>query len=108
MRRKRRARDVVRVRIPEQAPVFHVPGEHGGVFISLLYGHNAAVDVSMDELRDLLAGSRGTVIVARRLFGSELRLFEQCRGDSDAEVHGTIVNQEALRFRRSRRATRTR
>jgi hypothetical protein len=101
--KKRRARNVVRVRVPEQAPVFHVPGEHGGWFISLLYGHGTAVDVSMDEMRKLLAGSRGTVIVARRLVGADLRLFELYRGDSDGEVHGTIINKEELRFRRERR-----
>lgn len=100
-------RGVVRVRVPNgQAPVFHVPGEHGGWFISLLYSFGTNIDVSTDELGKLLAGSRGTVIVARRLVGAELRLFEQYRGDSDAEIHGTIINKEELRFRRSRRATR--
>ncbi|MCX5745775.1 MAG: hypothetical protein NT062_25140 [Proteobacteria bacterium] len=97
MTAKRAKRDIARVRVPEaQAPVFHLPGPHGGWFISLLYGFGTDVEVSMDELRKLLAGSRGTVIVARRLAGAELRLFEQYRADSDAEVH-------ARRFWRGRR-----
>jgi hypothetical protein len=40
------------------------------------------------------------VIVALRLTGAELRLFERGRGDSDAAVHGAIVNKEELQFRR--------
>ncbi len=100
MKRRRKGK-VVRVRIPnEQAPVFHVPGLHGGWFISLLYGFGGEVEVPMGELRDLLSGSRGSVIVARRLVGAELRLFEQYRSDSDAEVHGTLVAREERRFRR--------
>lgn len=82
-------------------PANTVPG-----FISLLYGFGTDVAVSMAELRTLLAGSRGTVILARRLVGTELQLFEQYRRDSDAEVHGTIVKREELRFLRSVRGGR--
>ena len=72
--RRRRRQDVVRVRVPDdQAPLFHVPGPHGGWFASLLYGFGTSVDVSMQELRKLLAGSRGAVIVARRLTVAGLR-----------------------------------
>ena len=101
---KRRTSDVVRVRIPdEQAPVFHVPGPHGGWFISLLYGFGGEVEVPLDELRDLVSRSRGSVIIARRLVGPELRLFEKYRSDSDAEVHGTLIAREDRRFRRETR-----
>jgi hypothetical protein len=33
----------------EQAPPFHVPGPHGGWFVSLLYGFGTSVDVPMRE-----------------------------------------------------------
>jgi hypothetical protein len=39
--------------------------------ISLLYGFGCSIDVPMQELRKLLAGSRGEVIVARRLTHEE-------------------------------------
>ena len=62
----RRSRDVVQVREPRnQAPLFHVPGPHGGWFISLLYDHGyGGLEVPMAELRKLLEGSRGEVILA--------------------------------------------
>jgi len=42
--RRRRARDVVRVRVPDQqAPLFHVPGPGGGWFASLLYDFGTSV-----------------------------------------------------------------
>jgi len=102
--RRWRSRDVARVRVPdEQAPLFHVPGPHGGWFASLLYGHGFSVDVPMRELRKLLAGSRGDVIVARRLTRAEQALLERERGDSDAGVHARIVVKEEERFHRPRR-----
>jgi hypothetical protein len=72
----------VRVRVPDtQAPLFHVPGGlHGGWFVSLLYGFGTSVDVPMPELRKLLAGSRGEVIVARRITRAEPELIERERG----------------------------
>jgi len=89
------------VRVPtNQAPVFHVPGPHGGCFVSLLYGFGTSVDVPMRELRKLLAGSRGEVIVARRLTRAEQELLERERGDSDAGVHARIVVKEEERFQR--------
>ena len=100
--RRRRARDVVRVRVPnEQAPLFHVTGPHGGWFASLLYGFGTSVDVPMPELRKLLAGSRGEVIVARRLTRAEQELLERHRGDYDAEVHAFTITKEE-RFWRPR------
>jgi len=105
--RRRRSRDVVRVRVPtDQAPVFHVPGEHGGWYISLLFGHGSCVDVPMQELRKLLTGSRGEVIVAQRLTRAEVEVLERERGDSDAAVHGGLVVKEELRFQRRRRGTK--
>lgn len=103
--RRRRAQDAVRVRVPdEQAPLFHVPGPgpHGGWFVSLLYGFGTSVDVPLRDLRKLLAGSRGEVIIARRLTRGEQALLERERGDSDAGVHARIVVKEEKRFRRRR------
>jgi len=102
--RRQRPRDVVRVRVPdEQAPLFHVPGPHGGWFASLLYGFGTSVDVPLRDLCKLLAGSRGEVIVARRLTRGEQELLERERGDSDAGVHARIVVKEEERFHRPRR-----
>jgi hypothetical protein len=94
----------VQVRVPaDQAPLFHVPGPHGGWFASLLYGHRSSVDVPVQELRELITGSRGEVIVARRLTRAEVELIERRRLDCDAAVHGSIVAKEEERFRRPRR-----
>ena len=99
--RRRLSRDVVRVRVPaDQAPLFNIPGPHGGWFASLLYGHRSSVDVPMRELRELLAGSRGAVIVARRLTQKEAEKLEKRRVDCDADVHAGIVAKEEERFRR--------
>ena len=107
--RRWRSRDIARVRVPDdQAPLFHVPGPHGGWFASLLYGHGFSVDVPMRALRKLLAGSRGEVIVARRITRAEQELLERERGDSDAGVHARIVVKEVERFRRPRRRGRGR
>lgn len=95
------------MRVPnDQAPLFHVPGPHGGWYISLLFGHGASVDVPMQEFRKLLAGSRGEVIVARRLTRAEVEVLERERGDSDAAVHGGLIVKEERRFQRSRRGGR--
>ena len=102
--RRRRARDVVRVCVPnEQTPLFHVPGPCGGWFTSLLYDFGNSVEVPMPELCKLLAGSRGEVIVARRLTRAEQELLERHRGDYDAEVHARLVVKEEERFWRPRR-----
>jgi hypothetical protein len=98
---------VVRVSVPgDQTPVFYVPGAHGGWFVSLLYGFGTSVDVPLRELRKLLAGSRGEVIVARRLTRAEQALLERERGDSDAGVHARFVVKEEERFQRPRRGGR--
>lgn len=87
------------MRVPnDQAPLFRVPGPHGGGFASLLYGFGTSVDVPIRDLRKLLAGSRGEVIVARRLTRLEQEVLERERGDSDAAVHGHLVTKEELRF----------
>lgn len=105
--KRRRSHDVVRVRVPgEQTPLFHVPGAHGGWFVSLLFGFGTSVDVRVQDLRKLIGGSRGEVIIARRLTVSELKVFERERGDSDAAVHGHLVTKEELRFVRPRRRPR--
>jgi hypothetical protein len=78
----------------DQAPLFHVPGPHGRWYISLLFGHGSSVDVPMQGLRKLLAGSRGEVIVARRITRAEVEVLERERGDSDAAVHGGLIVKE--------------
>ena len=107
--KRRRSRDVVRVRVPtKQAPLFHIPGPHGGWFASLLYGFGTSVDVPIQALRELLAGSRGETIVARRLTSAEAGLVERSRLDCDADAHGSIIAKEAEQFRRPRRGGRVR
>jgi hypothetical protein len=86
----------------EQASLFHVDGPHGGWFASLLYGHGYSVDVPMRDLRKLIAGSRGEVIVARRLTHEEAGEIESRRVDCDAAVHAGIIAKEKERFRRRR------
>jgi hypothetical protein len=99
----RRSRDVVQVRVPaDQAPLFHIPGPHGGWFASLLFGY-PSVDVPMRGLRELIAGSHGEVIVARRLTHEEADMIEGGRVDCDAGVHARIIATEEERFRRPRR-----
>jgi hypothetical protein len=106
--RRRRPKDVERVRVPdEQAPLFHVPGPHGGWFVSLLYGFGTSVDVPMQDLRKLVANSRGEVIVARRITRVEQELLERERGDSDAGVHARIVVKEEERFQRPRSGSKS-
>jgi hypothetical protein len=98
--KRRRSRDVVRVHAPtDQAPLFHVPGRHGGWFISLLYGFGF-LDVPMQELRKLLAGSRGEVIVARRLTRGETYVLERRRADCDVDLHAWLIPREEEQFRR--------
>jgi hypothetical protein len=58
-----------------------------------------SVDIPMQDLRKLLAGSRGEVIVARRLTRAEQAQLEREREDSDAGVHARIVVKEEERFR---------
>jgi hypothetical protein len=101
--KRRRSQDIVRVRVPnDQAPLFHVPGPHGGWFASLLYGHGYSVDVPMRDLRKLIAGSRGAVIIARRLTHEEAGEIESRRVDCDAAVHAGIIAKEKERFRKRR------
>jgi hypothetical protein len=58
----------------------------------------------MRALRKRIAGSRGEVIVARRLTRAEQALLEHERGDSDAGDHARIVVKEEERFQRHRRS----
>ena len=105
---RQRSRDVVRVRVPtDQAPLFQIPGPHGGWFISVLYGHRSSVDVPMQELRKMLAGSRGAVIVARRLTQEEAEELERRRVNCDGDMHGWLLTKEEERFRRPRRGEST-
>jgi hypothetical protein len=49
-----------------------------------LVSAGTGVDVPMQNLRKLLAGSCGKVIIARPLTDAEVNVFERERGDSDA------------------------
>jgi hypothetical protein len=64
-----------------------------------LYGFGTSVDVPMQDLRKLVANSRGEVIVARRIKRAEQELVERERGNADAGVHAWLVAKEELRFR---------
>jgi hypothetical protein len=54
----------------------------------------------MQELRKLLAGSRGEVIVARRLTRGEAHVLERERVNSDAGMHAWLIPKEEEQFRR--------
>jgi hypothetical protein len=102
VRRSRKAG--ARVRVPSsQRPFFFVPGEAGGWFVSLLWAWGDELAVDLAELHALLDGSRGQVVVGRRLVGSELRLLESYVDDVGAEVHSRIVPREEQRWRSPRR-----
>jgi hypothetical protein len=88
----------------DQAPLFHVPGPHGGWYISVLFGHGFRVNVPMQELCKLLAGSRGEVIVARRLTRAEAGVVERRRVDCDADMHAWLIAKEEEQFRRPARS----
>lgn len=65
------------MRVPRSQSTFtFVPGEHGGWSASLLYGPGRDMDADVRELKALIAGSRGSVIIGRRLAGAELRVLE--------------------------------
>jgi hypothetical protein len=67
-KKRRRVRDVVRVRVPrEQSPFVFVLGRPGGIFASLLWRHGSSIDVAWPVLRSLVANSRGDVVIARKL-----------------------------------------
>jgi len=101
--KRRRSRDIARVHVPtNQAPLFNIPGPHGGWYVSVLFAHGYSIDVPMQELRELLAGSRGEVIVARRLTRKETRFVETKRAYSNADVHASLIVKEEERFRRPR------
>ena len=103
MKARRVKRDVVRVRVREdQSPMFHIPGKAGGWFISLLWNYGEALDVPSGELQRLLAGSKGDILIARKLVGNDLRLLEEYRNDIDREVHARLIVADKTRWRRAR------
>ncbi len=102
--RRQHSKDAVTVRVPlDQAAFFFVPGEHGGWFVSLLYGHGQDVAVDLAKLGELLDGSRGSVVIGRRLAGAELKFLQSYVDDIGAEVHARIISRDELRFRRGSR-----
>lgn len=90
-------RDIVRTRVPESQDPFFVVS--GSVYVSLLWGFGGDVEVSWRELRKLLANSRGTIIVGRRLTLRELRMLMRARSDVDVEAHASIIVNERVRWR---------
>ena len=99
---KRWRQNCVRLRVPlDQTPFVFFRASVVVGFVSLMHGHGRDVDVDVRELRDLIAGSRGSVIVARQLLGAALRLLQSCVDEIAAEVHGRISSREELRLRRS-------
>lgn len=93
-------RDIVRARVPEAQDPFLVV--NGDVYISLLWSFGGDVEISWRNLRKLLANSRGTMIVARRLTSTEARECLQRRADCDVELHATIVHNETVRWKNGR------
>lgn len=108
MKSQRKTRDVARVRVPESQPPFaFLPGKAGGWFVSVLWNYGSGLDVRWPELRRLLGGSEGDVLVARRLEGDELALFDSYR-DIAHEIHARMIFKPDHRWRRPRRRKRRR
>lgn len=100
MRRRQLFNAEVRVRVPESQDPFVIV--NGKVFISILWSFGGSVDVPITELCKLLANTRGTVIVARQLNGSEQRQYLQSRSDAEIEMHARLIRNEAVRWHRPR------
>ena len=102
--KRRRTRDLARVRVhEEQTPLFHVLGEHGGWYVSLLWHFGHGLDVSWREMRRLLTGSRGEILVARRLDKRDLRTFDFFRTNVDRETVAYLIPRESTRWRSPRK-----
>ena len=92
-------RRIVRARMPESQPCFvEIRGEP---YVSLLWAFGDEVNVPIDDVGTLVAGSRGTVMILRRLVGAERRMFEDYRR-LEAECHARLIRREDLRFKRAR------
>ena len=101
-RRSRRVPATLVVRVPEaQRPFLHLPGPHGGDFISLLWNFGANVEMAWNDLRELLKMRDGSVILARRMSASEAQLLENHRADCDQEAHARVIRNEATRWARA-------
>lgn len=74
--------------------MFFLPGSRGGWFVSLLWGFGENVEVTWNELRDLLAMRNGSILVGRPMTASETNLLEVSRVDCDHEVHARLVHTE--------------
>jgi hypothetical protein len=97
---RRRAREVIRVRVPEsQSPFFVIDGEP---YVSLLWNYGDDLEVPLADLGKLIAGSRGSVVIAQRLGGVERRMFEEYRRDIGAECHARLISKDAMRWRVAR------
>lgn len=69
----------------------------------MTWNFGASVTVAWKELRRLLSSSKGDVVIARRLAGDELRLFEESLDDIEHEVHARVICREDLRWRSPRK-----
>jgi hypothetical protein len=97
---RRRERDTVRVRVPEsQAPFIVIDG---APYVSLLWYYGDDLEVSLDDLGRLLAGTRGSVVILRRLVGAERRMFLEYQRDIGAECHARLISKDAMRWKMAR------
>ena len=92
-------KNLVRVRVLESQPPFIEID--GAPYVSLLWSFGSDVEVPLEDLGKLIAGTRGSIVIARRLVGAELRMFEEYRR-MDAECHARIISTENRRFRGTR------
>jgi hypothetical protein len=100
MRRRKRSRDIVRVRVPDAQSSFI---EIDGVpWLNLLWNYGDALDVPWRELRKLLASSNGDVIIVRRLLGADRKLFESYR-EIYREAHARLIFKDEMRWQQPRR-----
>ena len=90
----------MRVRIPEAQSQFVMID--GQPYISVLWHYGSEVEAPLNDLAELIAGTRGTIVVARRLVGVERRMFEQYRTDIGHELHARLINNERTRWRKRR------
>ena len=97
---RQKLRRVVRVRVPDRQSPFVIID--GAPCVSLLWSFGGDVEVPLDDLANLIAGTRGSIVLARKLVGAERRTFEEYRR-LDAECHARIIRSESVRFERARK-----
>lgn len=97
---RRRGVATVRVRVPEaQSQFVTIDGQP---YISVLWHYGSQVEAPLTDLGELIAGTRGTIVVARRLVGAKRRMFEEYRTDIGHELHARLIHNERTRWRKRR------